>query len=222
MKLSLVVAQGVHSGKVIPITLPQFVIGRDPQCQLRPASPAISKRHCAVLVRGGKVFVQDFGSTNGTFVNGEAVQGEVEVRDGDRLKAGPLEFTVSVQVTAPPKPAAKPAAKPAPQPAAVGAPTAPAAEDEVVEIKVETKPNQGPESDRIAALLLDILDDGPAGAAAPSALNNGESVPDGSTVMELPSMGGEGAAKKEAPKPPASTSSAAAEILKKYQRRPRT
>jgi predicted component of type VI protein secretion system len=213
MKLSLVVAQGVHTGKVIPITLPQFVIGRDPQCQLRPASPAISKRHCAVLVRGGKVFVQDFGSTNGTFVNDEPVKGEVEVKDGDRFKAGPLEFTISLQVTAAPKPAAKPV----PQPAAVGAG---AAEDDAVDMKVETKASQGPESDKIAALLLDALDDGP-GAATPSALNNGESVPDGSTIMELPSMGGE-APKKEAPKPLASTSNAAAEILKKYQRRPRS
>src|SRR5947208_3492470 len=173
MKLSLVVAQGVHTGKVIPITLPQFVIGRDPQCQLRPASPAISKRHCAVLVRGGKVFVQDFGSTNGTFVNDEAVNGEVEVKDGDRFKAGPLEFTISLQITAAPKPAAKPV----PQPAAVGA-GVPAngtpAEDEAVDMKVETKAGHGPESDKIAALLLDILDDAPAGAAAPSALNNGE------------------------------------------------
>ncbi len=70
MKLRLVVVGGVHDGKAIPITVPQFVIGRDPQCQLRPASPAISKRHCAVLVRGTQVFVRDFGSTNGTFVNG--------------------------------------------------------------------------------------------------------------------------------------------------------
>src|SRR5947208_13548005 len=139
MKLSLVVAQGVHTGKVIPITLPQFVIGRDPQCQLRPASPAISKRHCAVLVRGGKVFVQDFGSTNGTFVNDEPVKGEVEVKDGDRFKAGPLEFTISLQTTA----AAKPAAKPAAVGAGVGAPTLrgspggpSAAEDDAVDMKV--------------------------------------------------------------------------------------
>ena len=39
MKISLVVAQGVHTGKVIPVTAAEFVIGRDPQCHLRPASP---------------------------------------------------------------------------------------------------------------------------------------------------------------------------------------
>src|SRR5262249_27383688 len=99
MKLSLVVASGVHEGKAIPITTPQFVIGRDEQCQLRPASPAISKRHCALMVRGGQVFVRDFGSTNGTFVNGQLVEGEVELFDQDLLKVGPLEFRVGMEVS---------------------------------------------------------------------------------------------------------------------------
>ena len=47
MKLSLLVlTPGKMEGKSIPITIPQFVIGRDPQCNLRPASALISKRHC--------------------------------------------------------------------------------------------------------------------------------------------------------------------------------
>src|SRR3954454_10382242 len=110
MKLRLIVEGGVHSGKAIPINQPQFVIGRDAQCQLRPASAAISKRHCAVMVRGSQVFVRDFGSTNGTFVNGALVQGETELHNGDLLKVGPLEFKVGLK----PHPAPKAAAKPAP------------------------------------------------------------------------------------------------------------
>src|SRR4051812_2979685 len=65
MKVSLVVASGVHQGKAIPIAVPQFLIGRDPQCHLRPASQAVSKQHCAVVVRDGQVYLKDFGSTNG-------------------------------------------------------------------------------------------------------------------------------------------------------------
>jgi hypothetical protein len=76
MKLSLLVtSHSKGAGKVIPITFSQFLIGRDPQCQLRPASPVISKRHCALLVRGGKVFLRDFDSTNGTFINDQQVKG---------------------------------------------------------------------------------------------------------------------------------------------------
>src|SRR6516225_4172946 len=80
MKLRLVVnSPGKGEGKVIPITLSQFLIGRDPQCHLRPASALISKRHCAVLVRGEQAFVRDFDSTNGTSVNDESVIGEKEL-----------------------------------------------------------------------------------------------------------------------------------------------
>ncbi len=98
MKVTLVVASGVHQGKAIPIAAPQFYIGRDAQCHLRPASQAISKRHCGVILRDGKVFVQDFGSTNGTMVNDALVKNaEVEVQNGASLKLGPLDFTIKVE-----------------------------------------------------------------------------------------------------------------------------
>src|SRR5438094_2632153 len=102
MKLSLIVASGVHEGKAIPVNVPQFVIGRDPQCQLRPASPVISKRHCALLVRGEQVFVRDFESTNGTFVNDQPVKGETELHNADVLKVGPITFAVNLEPTAAP------------------------------------------------------------------------------------------------------------------------
>jgi predicted component of type VI protein secretion system len=98
MKVSLVVAAGAHEGKVIPLTGPRFLIGRDEQCNLRPASPAISKLHCAVTVRDGKVYVKDFGSTNGTQVNDAVVQAaEVEVADGASIRVGPLDFRLRVE-----------------------------------------------------------------------------------------------------------------------------
>lgn len=98
MKLSLVVlTAGKSAGQVIPVPSPHFVIGRDPQCQLRPASVLISKRHCALRVDGGRVMVEDFNSTNGTFINDEAIQGEVEVKNGDTLKVGPLEFRLAIE-----------------------------------------------------------------------------------------------------------------------------
>ena len=90
MKLSLVVkAAGKMEGHVLPITLSQFVVGRDPQCHLRPASPMISKRHCAVLQRDGKAYIRDFGSTNGTFLNDQPVKDEVELHDKRPLEDRP-------------------------------------------------------------------------------------------------------------------------------------
>src|SRR5437764_10404656 len=148
MKLSLVVAAGVHQGKAIPIPTPQFLIGRDPSCQLRPASEIVSKRHCAVLVRDGKILVRDFGSTNGTFVNGQQVAEEVEVKDGDHLKVGPLEFKLRVEGAPARKPAAAPAAPAAaakPQPQPPTEPTEPgkrneAEHDTAEEVALDTPP----------------------------------------------------------------------------------
>lgn len=205
MKLSLeVLTPGKGQGKHIPITLPQFLIGRDPQCHLRPVSAAVSKRHCAIMLRNGKIFVRDFESTNGTFINDEAVKGERELRDRDRLKVGPLLFQVHSEETAG-------TGKPTPPPASKSAETT--------------------EDDSAAAMLLAIQDDATTGAAGGEVDSQG--VPTGSTVMEIitPSeVSPEQAAENEkAKKTPGSknpgtgnTSTAAKAILEKYMRRPRT
>jgi pSer/pThr/pTyr-binding forkhead associated (FHA) protein len=234
MKLSLVVrSPGPNEGKVLEIKLSQFVVGRDPQCHLRPASPMISKRHCAVLQREGKVFVRDFDSTNGTFVNNEPVKGEVELHNSDQLKMGPLLFEVRIEAGAPvnrptPPPPTKTAAAsqantPAPSAAAkptvasntpappTEAPAEPAAED------------AASNDDDIAAMLLALHDDGSGGSSS-----SPPEVPEGSTVHEMPLPPEVAAqmAKNEKDKAKQSTlgntSSAAKSILEKYMKRPRT
>ena len=242
MKLSLVVAQGVHSGKVIPITTADFVIGRDPQCQLRPASPAVSKQHCGIAVRDGKVYVRDCGSTNGTFVNGEQIAAEREVKSGDRLRVGPLEFDLKVETGAPAakpaQPAAKPAvaraasAKPAPSAAAVATDTVPEGgtvimtaaqardpDDRSNSTTIVDAPGAGLEDDpdHAAALLLG-MDDGPAGTTPTVEQFSA----DPTTVMEMPALGAKPDEKKAETKTSTDSASAAAEALSKYMRRPRT
>src|SRR6516225_8604807 len=154
MKLSLVVAQGVHQGKVIPIPVAQFLIGRDEGCQLRPASQAISKRHCAILARGGKVFVRDFGSTNGTFVNDAQVTGEQEIKDGDQLKIGPLEFKVKIDKTSGSLAVSR--LEPKPPTTAANAETPVPSSEKTAETPAQTETNQAnaAQEDAMAAMLL--------------------------------------------------------------------
>jgi predicted component of type VI protein secretion system len=248
MKLSLVVAQGVHTGKVIPITTPEFVIGRDPQCQLRPASPAVSKQHCAVAIRDGKVFVRDCGSTNGTFVNGEQVAADREVKSGDRLRVGPLEFDVKIEAGVPaakpaPAPAqAKPAAKPTPAQAkkvpANAAAASALATDAVPEGGTVVMAEGAPADDRSASTTIvdapgsNLEDDPDHAAALLLGLDDGPSSTtptveqfsaDPTTVMEMPALGTKpGEPKKEEKKAVTDSANAAAEALSKYMRRPRT
>jgi pSer/pThr/pTyr-binding forkhead associated (FHA) protein len=98
MKLRLVVASGSGKGKVIPISASPFMIGRNPVCQLRPASDKVSNRHCTIWLRGGVAIIQDMKSTNGTVLNGERMTDERQLHDGDELQIGPLVFKVQIEL----------------------------------------------------------------------------------------------------------------------------
>ncbi len=96
VEVKLKVLRGPHEGKEIPLRESKFLIGRSEDCQLRPNSDMISRHHCVIMVDGSYIEIRDFGSKNGTFVNGERVAAARELRPGDTLCAGPLEFEVVV------------------------------------------------------------------------------------------------------------------------------
>jgi pSer/pThr/pTyr-binding forkhead associated (FHA) protein len=97
MQVSLTVVGGVHHNRTIPIGVAEFRIGRDPKCHLRPASEDVSRQHCAIAMREGRVFLRDYGSRNGTILNRRLlVQGEVQLEDGDVIEVGPLTFRVGI------------------------------------------------------------------------------------------------------------------------------
>jgi predicted component of type VI protein secretion system len=97
--VKLIVVGGKHPGQEIPVPGPKFFIGRAEDCQLRPRSEMVSRHHCVLLVEEAFLAVRDFGSKNGTFVNGEQVKAERELKAGDRLRIGPLEFDVQLSVS---------------------------------------------------------------------------------------------------------------------------
>jgi pSer/pThr/pTyr-binding forkhead associated (FHA) protein len=221
MKFSLLVlTPGKQEGKLIEIKLPQFLVGRDPQCHLRPASPLISKRHCVLIQRDGKAFIRDFDSTNGSFVNDEAIKGERELHHNDQLKIGPIAFTVQLEKeVAPDTPTPPPATKAAGKPPASG--TKPGTPAPATAKKGTTA------DDDIAAMLLSI-----EGDEAPTGPTDAQGVPEGSTIMEMkvptddPAAAAAAAGKddKKGAKPAGTgdTRSAAANILEKMMKRPRT
>ena len=96
MEVKLVVTNGRHAGREILIKGPKFFIGRAEDCHLRPGSDLVSRHHCVILVGEDNVKVRDFGSKNGTFVNGEQVSPECQLMPGDRLVVGQLDFDVHI------------------------------------------------------------------------------------------------------------------------------
>lgn len=99
--VKLVIEVGKSKGKSITVGTSRFVIGRDPRCQLRPASEAISRVHTRIDQRDGHVYVRDLGTTNGTLLGTRVLRGEeAEAQDGDQLQIGPLVFKLSITTPA--------------------------------------------------------------------------------------------------------------------------
>lgn len=103
MDVKLKVLVGKNVGQELAVPGPKFFVGRAEDCQLRPRSDLISRHHCVLLIEESFVAVRDFGSKNGTLVNGERITGERELKHGDRLVIGPLEFELVVHTPAPSK-----------------------------------------------------------------------------------------------------------------------
>lgn len=99
MDLKLKVIVGGNAGQEVRVPGPKFFIGRAEDCHLRPRSDLISRHHCVLILEERLAAVRDFGSKNGTYVNGERVGAERELHDGDVLKVGPLEFHVCLTET---------------------------------------------------------------------------------------------------------------------------
>ena len=70
------------------------VIGRAPTSDLVIASPQVSRQHARLRVAGGKVLLQDLGSTSGTFINSKKLTGEHELRPGDSFEAAQILITL--------------------------------------------------------------------------------------------------------------------------------
>jgi pSer/pThr/pTyr-binding forkhead associated (FHA) protein len=96
MKTTLVVLEGEFAGQEIPIR-PRFLIGRCRQSDLRPSSDLVSRLHAMILMDGDQAWIRDLGSTNGTWVNGSRLEGEVLLQHDDLVRIGPLSFRVLIQ-----------------------------------------------------------------------------------------------------------------------------
>jgi pSer/pThr/pTyr-binding forkhead associated (FHA) protein len=67
----------------------ELTIGRATGCAVPLATDTfVSQVHARVFHRGDDYWVEDLGSTNGTFVNGRKIDGAIPVRRGDRVQVG--------------------------------------------------------------------------------------------------------------------------------------
>jgi len=69
------------------------VLGRGEGAEIRLNDPFASQRHAQLVLQGGIVVLEDLGSTNGTYLNEELLQGPSPLHAGDRVRIGDSEFT---------------------------------------------------------------------------------------------------------------------------------
>ena len=106
----LVVAKGKRAGQRIKLPAGKFLVGREEDCHLRPNSDLVSRHHCVFITDEYAVRLRDLGSTNGTYINGEALHGSQVLEDGMELEFGGLTFKVELQASVAAEPPAGDAA----------------------------------------------------------------------------------------------------------------
>jgi diguanylate cyclase (GGDEF)-like protein len=98
-RATLTIITGLNAGQIFGLDAAECIIGRGAEADLWVEDPSISRRHARITRRpDGRYFVEDLGSTNGTFVSGQRVDGRMEVPSGERVQVGPnlvLRFAIT-------------------------------------------------------------------------------------------------------------------------------
>jgi hypothetical protein len=80
---------GKYQGGVFPLKPnKQVVIGRSSDLDMVLVEDMVSRKHAKITCQDGKVMIEDLGSTNGTFVNGEKIARAARLKEGDRILIG--------------------------------------------------------------------------------------------------------------------------------------
>jgi pSer/pThr/pTyr-binding forkhead associated (FHA) protein len=80
---------GKYQGGEFPLRMNrEIIIGRSSDLDMVLVEDMVSRRHAKITTSDSDIFIQDMGSTNGTFVNGEKIAGRARLTEGDRILVG--------------------------------------------------------------------------------------------------------------------------------------
>jgi chromosome segregation ATPase len=85
-----------HSGEILRLTGSMLTVGRTAENDIALASKMVSRHHARLLIGPTGIIVEDAGSTNGCFVNGEQVKQHL-MRDGDTLELGDMRYRLRLR-----------------------------------------------------------------------------------------------------------------------------
>ncbi len=78
----------------IDLSADRTVVGRSRSCEVRLQEDSVSRLHAAFVWRERALYVEDLGSSNGTYVNGRRIEAPCRVKPGDLIRFGALRGTI--------------------------------------------------------------------------------------------------------------------------------
>ena len=93
MRIKLEVISGPMDGHIFQFNS-NVDLGREGKLRI-PSDRFISRRHVLIEVQDPRLFLEDLGSTNGTYLNGKRMSAPAPLRRGDRVQAGNLVVEVT-------------------------------------------------------------------------------------------------------------------------------
>jgi DNA-binding CsgD family transcriptional regulator len=91
LPMLVVTSEGPLRGRVLVVDADELVLGRRETSDLVLPDPHVSRSHAVIRRQSGAVWIEDLGSTGGTYVNGEQVAGAHAIKHGDVVRFGPVE-----------------------------------------------------------------------------------------------------------------------------------
>lgn len=88
MPFQLVMRAGPQPGAVFPLQKNEIYIGRDPSNDLVIGDAEVSRKHARLIWQSGGYILEDLGSTNGTYLNGQRLLGPHVMRPGEVIQLG--------------------------------------------------------------------------------------------------------------------------------------
>ncbi len=95
MQVVLVMFRSDGEQRSFSVTRDVTVIGRREDCDLRIPLSEVSRKHCRFIKDGDSIRIEDLGSSNGSYHNGQRVQ-EAMLSPGDTIQIGPVVFCIQI------------------------------------------------------------------------------------------------------------------------------
>ncbi len=83
-----------YENKEIEVGEGEYLLGRSKDCQVKFLGESVSRKHAKLRIEGDNIYIEDIGSSNGTFVNGRLVRSITSIHPEDRIHLGKVVMII--------------------------------------------------------------------------------------------------------------------------------